>query len=102
VLCDRPIPGETQHTCPFSPERELGADQNTDITNIHLGEPMSFLRSCLQEYDKELLMGAEIASKTAWSTRFTPCMGDSSQKLRTWIALTACRQLNRFQHVLSK
>ena len=40
---DKTFPGEMQHTCLITPDRDPTTDQSTDTTDVQPGEPMSFI-----------------------------------------------------------
>lgn len=70
--------GEMLYTCPFTPDRETTTDQNTDTTEVQLGEPITGI--WVKGYLK----------KQKWLSCITkahPSIGDTSQKLGTWSSL---------------
>ena len=60
LLCDKTFPGETQHTCLFTPDKEPITDQNTETTKVQLGEPVSFIRVAYRNMGRDFLIGAEM------------------------------------------
>ena len=63
MLCDETFPGEMQHTCLLTPDREPQKDQSIDTTKVQFGEPMDFTGASYRSMGKALLTGAEMSQK---------------------------------------
>lgn len=50
-----------KHT--FTPDREHTTDENSDITKVRLGEPMSFVEVIYSDIGEGLLTGAEMTQR---------------------------------------
>ena len=46
LLCDKTFPGEMQHTCLLTPDKDPTTDQSTNSNKVHLGEPMRYCFIC--------------------------------------------------------
>lgn len=60
VLCDKTIPGKTQHTHLHMPEREPTINQSVDTTKVQLGDLMSFTGVTYRRMGEGLCRGAEM------------------------------------------
>lgn len=64
----------------FIPERELTLDSNRHNNKVQLDEPMRFIGIHYKNMNERLHTGVEMAQHSS--------MGDSSQKLETWVGHT--------------
>ena len=76
---------------------EQTTDQSTNITNMQLCEPMSFIGVTYRNVGEELITGTEILKEAH------PSMGDNqlTKAEKPEEPCTGCRQLNRLESVLS-
>lgn len=84
------FPGEKQHTNLLAPEREIMADQKTNITKVQL-ETESYW-GYLQEYGWEVTYKIRTDSKDG-CIKAHSSMGDNPQKLDRWDTLQRAHQV---------
>ena len=77
-LCDKTYPGEIPHSCLLIPNSGSITDQNKDVTEVQLGEPMTLIRVAYRNMGEGLLTGMKM-TQTAASLK--SIMGDSLQNL---------------------
>lgn len=63
LLCDKIFPGETQHMCLLTPDKEPITDQNTETTKVQLGEVWVLLGVPYLNISDALLTGAEMTQR---------------------------------------